>query len=114
MSEEEDELEDDEMVLHVDGERANPFMIERLVCDNTFKAIIDTGSPVSIFRIEELQRIVGKRRVVVGEMIDNERYVDFKSRYLCWGTCLSASQQDQSFKDESTGSKERHKANSGP
>ena len=79
--EEEDELEDDEMVIQVDGERTNPFMIEGLLCANAFKAIIDTGSPVSVFPIDELQRILGKR-VVVLEMIDNERYVDFNNKPL--------------------------------
>ena len=54
VSEEEDELEDDEMVLQVDGERTNLFMIERLLCGNTFKVIIITGSPVSLFPINEL------------------------------------------------------------
>ena len=58
MSEDEDELEDDEMVLQVDGEGTNPFTIEGLLCGISFKAIIDAGSPVSIFPIDELQRIV--------------------------------------------------------
>ena len=80
--EEEGELEDDEMVLQVNGEGTNPFMIEGLLCANAFKAIIDTGSSVSVFPIDELQRIVGKQRVVVREMIDNERYVDFNRKQL--------------------------------
>ena len=47
--EEEEEELDDEMVLQVDGDGKIPFMIEGLLCGNEFKAIIDTGSPVSIF-----------------------------------------------------------------
>ena len=52
---EEEELDDDEMVLKVDGDGKSPFMIEGLLCGNEFRAIIDTGSPVSIFTIDELQ-----------------------------------------------------------
>ena len=51
---EEEELDDDEMVLQVDGDGKSPFMIEGLLCGNEFKAIIDTGSPVSIFPIDRL------------------------------------------------------------
>ena len=46
-----------------------------------FQALVDTGSPVSIFIVEELERIIGKHWVV-RQMIDDERYVDFKKRPL--------------------------------
>ena len=58
------------------------FMMKGLMCGKEFKAIIDTGSPVSIFAIDELKKIFGKHWVVVREMIDNERYVDFNRRPL--------------------------------
>ena len=70
------------MVLQVDGEGTNSFTIEGLLSGNNFRAIIDTGSPVSIFSIDELRRLGGKRRVIEREMIDNERYVDFNKRPL--------------------------------
>ena len=47
-----------------------------------FQTIIDTGSPVSIFAIDELERIIGEDWVVIREMIDDERYVDFNRRPL--------------------------------
>ena len=90
--ESEEELDEDEMVLQVDGTGVKPFEIEGLMCGNNFRAIIDTGSPVSIFAIDELRRIIGKRWVVVRDMIDGERYVDFNRRpFRYWDTCLSAS-----------------------
>ena len=58
--EEEEKLVDDEMVLQVDRDGKSPLMIKGLLCRNEFKAIKDTGSPISIFPIDELQRIVGK------------------------------------------------------
>ena len=73
----EEELDEDEMVLQVDGTGVKPLEIEGLMCGNKFRAIIDTGSPVSIFAIDELRRIIGRRWVVDRDMIDGERYVDF-------------------------------------
>ena len=49
-SDHESEAEDEEQqVLRVDGEGSKPFYMEGMMCGNYFKAIIDTGSPVSIF-----------------------------------------------------------------
>ena len=78
----EEELDEDEMVLQVDGTGVKSFEIEGLMCGNKFRAIIDTWSPVSIFAIDELRRIIGRWWVVVRDMIDGERYVDFNRRPL--------------------------------
>ena len=82
ISEEPDEWDDDSIFLKVNGAGTKLFMMEGLVCGQKFLAIIDTGSPVSIFVIDELERIIGKYWVVVREMIDDERYVDFNRRPL--------------------------------
>ena len=82
ISEDSDEWDDDEIVFQVNGAGAKPFMIEGLMCGKKFQAIIDTGSPVSIFAIDEVELIIGKHWVVVREMIDDERYVDFNRRPL--------------------------------
>ena len=80
----EDELEVDEeqLVLKIEGKGSKPFYMEGLMCGNYFKAIIDTGSPVSIFTEKDLQKIVGEREVVIREMIENERYVDYNKKPL--------------------------------
>ena len=82
ISEDSDEWDDDEIVLQVNGAGAKPFMIEGLMCGKKLQAIIFTGSPVSIFAVDELERIIGKYWVVVREMIDDERYVNFNRRPL--------------------------------
>ena len=84
ISEASDEWDDDSIVLQVNGAGAKPFMIEGLMCGKKFQAIIYTGSPVSIFAVDELERIIGKLKfwVVVREMMDDERYVDFNRRPL--------------------------------
>ena len=75
ISEESDDWDDDSIVLQVNGAGAKPFMMEGLMCGKKFQAIIDTGLPVSIFTIEELERIIDKYWVVVAKMIDDERYM---------------------------------------
>ena len=53
------------------------------MCGNYFKAVIDTGSPVSIFtKKRDLQKIIGERKVVIRDMIENERYVDYHRKPL--------------------------------
>ena len=87
-SEDEEELKEDEeqLVLRVDGKGSKPFYMEGMMCRNYFKAIIDTGCPVSVFTKRALQKIVGERKVVerkvVREMIENERYVDYNRKPL--------------------------------
>ena len=47
--ESEEEEDEEQQVLRVDGEGSKPFYMEGMMCGNYFEAIIDTGSPVSIF-----------------------------------------------------------------
>ena len=82
VSEDSEELEDDEIVLQVEGACVKPFMMEGRMCGNKFKAIIDTGSPVSIFAVNELKKIIGENWVLSRKMIDNERHVHFNKRPL--------------------------------
>ena len=84
-SEEESEEEDgdeEQLVLRVDGDGCKPFYMEGMMCDNYFKATIDTESPVSIFTKSDLQKIVGERKVVIRDMIPGERYVDCNKKPL--------------------------------
>ena len=82
-SDEESEEDDEEqLVLRVDGDGCKPFHMEGTMCGNYFKAIIDTGSPVSIFTKRDLQKIVGERKVVIRDMIEGERYVDYNKKPL--------------------------------
>ena len=73
---------EEQLVLQIDGNGSKPFFMEGTMCGNYFKAIIDTGSPVSIFTKRDLQKIIGERKVVIRDMIDQERYVDYNKRPL--------------------------------
>ena len=83
-SDEDEDCEEDEeqLVLRVNGDGSKPFYKEGMMSDNYFKAIIDTGSPVSIFTERDLQKIVGEGKVVIRDMIGGERYVDYKRKPL--------------------------------
>ena len=83
-SEDEDESEEDEeqLVLRGDGEGSKPFYMEGMMFGNYFKAFIDTGSPVSVFTKRDLQKIVGEQKLVIIDMIKNERYVNYNRNPL--------------------------------
>ena len=83
-SEEEETSSDDEeqLVLRVDGKGHKPFYMEGQMCGKWFKTTIDTGSSVSIFTKRDLQQIIGERKVVVRDMIEDEHYVDYNKRPL--------------------------------
>ena len=49
LEEKSEEDGEEQLGLHVDGDGCKPFYMEGTMCGNYFKAIIDTGSPVSIF-----------------------------------------------------------------
>ena len=76
-SEEEESEDEEQLILRVDGNGCKPFYMEGMICGNHLGAIIDTGSPVSIFTKRDLQKIIGERKVVIKDMIGGKRYVDY-------------------------------------
>ena len=77
--------EDDEniMVLNVEGdENTKPYYMEGFINGNRFKTIIDSGSPVTLFALDEIKQIMKRETVPVREMIEGERYVDFNGKPL--------------------------------
>ena len=56
--------------------------MEGTICGNYFKAIIDTGSPVSILTKRDILKCVGEGKVVIRDMIEGERYVDYNQKPL--------------------------------
>ena len=81
-SKEEISGEEEQLVLRVHEKGHKPFYMEGQMCGKWFKAIIDTGSLVSIFTMRDLQQIIGERKVVVRDMIEDEHYVDYTKRPL--------------------------------
>ena len=82
--ESDNEDEDDYMVLNVEGSEndSKPFYMEGFINGNRFKTMIDTGSPVTIFGLDEIKSIMKRKELPVRKMIEGERYVDFNGKPL--------------------------------
>ena len=84
VDQEEEESDDDYTVLKIEGENENtkPYFMEGFINGNRFKAMIDSGSPVTIFALEELKKIMKRDKLQVRNMIKGEKYVDFNGKQL--------------------------------
>ena len=74
------------MVLKIDDETekesAKPFYMEGFINRQPFKTMIDTGSPVTIFAVDEIKKIMKRDQLQVRRMVDDEKYVDFNGKPL--------------------------------
>ena len=83
--EEDKNSDSDELVLNVESEATNnsePYYVDGWINGFRFKLMIDTGSPVTIFAIDEVKRIMRRADLQVRPMIEEEKYVDFKGKPL--------------------------------
>ena len=76
--------DEDYIVLNVEGgnNETKPYYMEGFINGNRFKTMIDTGSPVTIFALDETKRIMKREKLPVRQMIEGERYVDFNGKPL--------------------------------
>ena len=79
-----DEEGENYMVLNVEGnvDKAEPFYMEGFINGNRFKAMIDTGSPATIFALDDIKTIMKRDNLPVREIVKGERYVDFNGKPL--------------------------------
>ena len=72
------------MVLKVEGNEnsAKPYYMEGFINGNRFKTMIDTRSPVTIYALGEIKKIMKRENLPVREMVETERYVDFNGKPL--------------------------------
>ena len=56
--------------------------MEGFINGNRFKTMIDSGSPVTIFALDEIKQIMQREKLQVRQMIKGERYVDFNGKPL--------------------------------
>ena len=82
--EENDDEDENYMVLNIEGNDNNtkPYYMEGFINGNRFKTMIDTGSPVTIYALDEKKKIMKTENLPVREMVKNERYVDFNGKPL--------------------------------
>ena len=56
--------------------------MEGFINGNRFKVMIDAGSPVTIFALDEVKRITKRDKLQVRPMNEDDRYVDFSGKPL--------------------------------
>ena len=84
VDQEEEESDDDYTVLKIEGENENtkPYFMEGFINGNRFEAMVDSGSPVTIFALDELKKIMKRDKLQVRNMIKGEKYVDSNGKQL--------------------------------
>ena len=83
--EKDQDSDSDEMLLNVETEGTNksePYYMEGWIIGFRFKTMIDTGSPVTIFAVDEIKRIMRRADLQVRPMVDEEKYVDYNGKPL--------------------------------
>ena len=66
-----DEKDDDYMMLNVEGgnNEAKLYYMKGVIYGSPFKTVIDTGSPVTIFALDEVKRIMKREKLPIGQMV---------------------------------------------
>ena len=79
-----DDKDENYMVLNVEGieNSAKPYYMEGFINGNRFKTMIDTGSPVTIYALDEIKKIMKRENLPIRELVETERYVDFNGKPL--------------------------------
>ena len=75
-------IEEDKIVLKIERGENGQFFMSVKINGNQFKTMVDSGSPVTIFEIEELKRIMKRRTLFIRQLPEDEEYVDFNKRKL--------------------------------
>ena len=75
-------IEEDKIVLTIEGGENRQFFMSGKINGNQFKTMVDSGSPVTIFEIEEIKRIMKRKTLFIRQLPEDEEYVDFNKRKL--------------------------------
>ena len=75
-------IENDKIVLTIDGDENGQFSMSGKINGNPFKTMVDSGSPVTIFEIEDIKRIMKRKTLFIRQLPEDEEYVDFNKRKL--------------------------------
>ena len=86
IEQEEDQLEvsneykEDKLVLHVGGGGNEPFMMKGKINNESFKTMIDSGSPITIFTQTDLRRILKHDVIFARPLPNTEQYVEYNNK----------------------------------
>ena len=71
------------MVLNVESEakqKTATYYLERWIKSVQLKTMIDTSSPVTIFAVDEIENIMGRKDPQIRRMVEGEKNADFKGK----------------------------------
>ena len=73
--------DDEKILLTFTGDENGQFTMTPRINGNPFTAMVDSGSPVTIFEVDEIKEIM-KKTLFIRELPGDELYVDFNRRKL--------------------------------
>ena len=75
-------VEGDKIVLTIDGDENGQFSMSGKINGNPFKTMVDSGSPVTIFEIEKIKRIMKRKTLFIRQLQEDVENVNFDKRKL--------------------------------
>ena len=82
--------DDEKLVLTITGDENGQFTITGRINGNPITAMVDSGSPVTIFGVEEIKEIMQRQTLFIRDLPSDGKYVDLNRRklnLLCYIFC---------------------------
>ena len=81
-SQESNEQDEDNMVLHIGGSDNQPFVMKGKINNQPFSTMIDSGSPITIFTQADLRELLKVDVILASPMPKSEQYADYNNKPL--------------------------------
>ena len=75
-------VDEEKVVLTTQGDENGYFTTKGKINGNYFQTMVDSGSPVTIFEIDELKKILKRKTLFIRELPSEEEYLDFNRKKL--------------------------------
>ena len=73
-------VEGDKIVLTIDGDENGQFSMGGKINGNSYKTMVNSVSPLTIFENEDIKRILKRKTLFIRQLPEDEEYVDFNKR----------------------------------
>ena len=81
-SESRNQMNKENMVLHVSGAGKQPIVLKGKINKEPFKTMINSGSPITIFTQEDIRKVLKVDVIFARPVPENEQYVDYHNKPL--------------------------------
>ena len=75
-------VDEEKVVLTIEGCENGHFTMKGKINGNDFQTIVDSGSPVPKYEIDELKKIMKRKTLLIRELPSDEEYADFDRKKL--------------------------------